>query len=51
MNVSIAKRAPPALQVALLVSILAGLVGLINGFWMMRPPDPRPPDAAEMALA
>jgi EmrB/QacA subfamily drug resistance transporter len=42
---------PLALQVALMVPILAGLVGLINGFVMMRRPDPRPSDAAEMALA
>jgi hypothetical protein len=42
---------PLALQVALLIPILAALVGLINGFRMMRRPDPRPSDAAEMALA
>ena len=40
-----------ALQVALLIPILAGLLGLINGFRMMRRPDPAPSDAAEMALA
>jgi EmrB/QacA subfamily drug resistance transporter len=42
---------PLALQVALLVPILAGLLGLINGFRMMRRPDPAPSEAAEMALA
>ena len=33
---------PLALQVALLVPILAGLLGLLNGFRMMRRPDPAP---------
>jgi Na+/melibiose symporter-like transporter len=42
---------PRALQVALLVPILAGLVGLLNGFRMMRRPDPAPSAAADMALA
>ena len=42
---------PLALQVALLVPILAGLLGLFNGFRMMRRPDPAPSDGAEMALA
>jgi EmrB/QacA subfamily drug resistance transporter len=42
---------PLALQVALLVPLIAGLVGLINGFRMMRRPDPVPSEAAEMALA
>jgi EmrB/QacA subfamily drug resistance transporter len=42
---------PLALQVALLVPILAGLLGLLNGFRMMRRPDPAPSAAAEMALA
>jgi EmrB/QacA subfamily drug resistance transporter len=41
---------PLALQVALLVPILAGLVGLLNGFRMMRRPDPAPSDAAEVAF-
>jgi EmrB/QacA subfamily drug resistance transporter len=41
---------PLALQVALLVPILAGLLGLINGMRMMRRPDPAPSDAGEMAL-
>ena len=42
---------PLALQVALLVPILAGLLGLLNGFRMMRRPDPAPSDGTEMALA
>ena len=42
---------PLALQVALLVPILAGLLGLLNGFRMMRRPDPAPSDAGEMAVA
>ena len=42
---------PIALQVALLVPILAGLFGLLNGFRMMRRPDPMPSAAADMALA
>ena len=42
---------PLALQVALLVPILAGLLGLLNGFRMMRRPDPTPSAAADMALA
>jgi hypothetical protein len=42
---------PIALQVALLVPILAGLVGLFNSFRMMRLPDPESSGAAEgMAL-
>jgi EmrB/QacA subfamily drug resistance transporter len=41
---------PRALQVALLVPILAGLFGFINGMRMMRRPDPEPSEAAEMAL-
>ena len=40
-----------ALQVALLVPILAGLLGLFNSFRMMRLPDPTPSSAVEgMAL-
>ena len=31
---------PRALQIALLVPILAALIGFINGFRMMRLPDP-----------
>ena len=42
---------PRALQVALLIPILAGLLGLFNGFRMMRRPDPAPSDGPEMALA
>jgi hypothetical protein len=34
----------------LLVPILAGLLGLLNGFRMMRRPDPAPSEVAEMAL-
>ncbi len=41
---------PLALQVALLVPILAGLLGLLNGFRMMRRPDPVASEGAEMAL-
>jgi len=40
-----------ALQIALIVPLLAGLLGLVNGFRMMRRPDPAPSDSAEMALA
>ena len=42
---------PRALQVALLVPILAGLLGFINGMRMMKRPDPAPSEAAETALA
>jgi MFS family permease len=38
-----------ALQVALLVPLLAALIGLINSFRMMRLPDPKPSAAAEAA--
>jgi hypothetical protein len=41
---------PIALQVALLIPILAGLFGLFIGFRMMRLPDPVASDGAEMAL-
>jgi EmrB/QacA subfamily drug resistance transporter len=42
---------PLALQVALLVPILAGLVGLFNSFRMVRLPDPEPSGSIEgMAL-
>ena len=42
---------PRALQVALLIPILAGLFGLFNSFRMLRLPDPAPTGAAEgMAL-
>ncbi len=40
-----------ALQIALVIPLLAGLLGLVNGFRMMRRPDPAPSDSAEMALA
>ena len=36
-----------ALQVALLVPLLAGLVGLFNSFRMRRLPDPLPASSAE----
>jgi hypothetical protein len=38
---------PIALQVALLIPILAGLLGLFNSFRMMRIPDPTPSGSAE----
>jgi EmrB/QacA subfamily drug resistance transporter len=38
---------PLALQVALLIPILAGIVGLITSFRMMRQPDPTPSGSAE----
>jgi hypothetical protein len=42
---------PLALQVALLIPLLAGLLGLANSFRMLRLPDPAPSAAAEgMAL-
>jgi len=40
---------PRALQVALLIPLLAGLLGLLNSFRMMRLPDPAPTSAAEGA--
>ena len=42
---------PLALQVALLVPILAGLLGLLNSLRMMRRPDPVASASPEMALA
>jgi Na+/melibiose symporter-like transporter len=42
---------PLALQVALAVPLIAALLGLLNGFRMMRRPDPAASDSAEMALA
>jgi hypothetical protein len=36
-----------ALQVALLVPLLAGLLGLLDGFRMVKLPDPEPSEAAE----
>ena len=41
---------PLALQVALLIPILAGLLGLLNGFRMMRRPDPTPSEPAGTAV-
>jgi hypothetical protein len=38
---------PRALQVALLVPLLAALLGLVNAFRMMRLPDPAPSAAVE----
>ena len=38
---------PIALQVALMIPILAGLIGFINAFRMMRIPEPEPSGAAE----
>jgi hypothetical protein len=42
---------PRALQVALLIPILAGLIGLFNSFRMMRLPDPAPSGSAAAAAA
>ena len=41
---------PIALQVALLIPLLAGLIGLVNSFRMMRLPDPTPSGSEGMAL-
>ena len=41
---------PRALQVALLVPILAALVGLLTSFRMMRLPDPKPSSSADGML-
>ncbi len=41
---------PRALQIALLVPLLAALLGLLNGFRMTRLPDPEPSAAAENVL-
>ena len=41
---------PLALQVALLVPILAGLIGFVNAFRMTRLPDPTPSESAETVL-
>ncbi|HEX5948739.1 MAG TPA: MFS transporter, partial [Actinomycetota bacterium] len=38
---------PPALQVALVIPLLAGLVGLLNSFRMMRLPEPAPSGAPD----
>ena len=42
---------PIALQVAILVPIIAALLGLVNGFRMLRRPDPVASEHADMALA
>jgi EmrB/QacA subfamily drug resistance transporter len=42
---------PIALQIALLVPLVAALLGLLNGFRMTRLPDPKPSAAAETLLA
>jgi hypothetical protein len=41
---------PIALQVALLVPLLAALLGLFDGFRMMREPDPKPAAGGEASL-
>jgi EmrB/QacA subfamily drug resistance transporter len=41
---------PLALQVALLVPIIASLIGFLNSFRMVRLPDPKPSESAEMVL-
>jgi hypothetical protein len=41
---------PIALQIALVVPLLAALLGLFNGFRMTRLPDPEPSAAAEGML-
>ena len=38
---------PLALQIALLIPMLAGLIGLFNSFRMIRLPDPKPSGSAE----
>ena len=42
---------PFALQVALLVPLIAALLGLVTSFRMMRLPDPKPSSAEGMTLA
>jgi EmrB/QacA subfamily drug resistance transporter len=42
---------PFALQVAMLVPIVAGLAGLVTSFRMIKQPDPEPSTAGEMVLA
>jgi EmrB/QacA subfamily drug resistance transporter len=41
---------PIALQVALLIPLLAGLIGLFNSFRMMRLPDPKPSGSEGLTL-
>jgi hypothetical protein len=45
------KARPRALQIALLIPLLAAALGLWNGFRMTRLPDPEPSAAAENLLA
>jgi EmrB/QacA subfamily drug resistance transporter len=45
------KSRPIALQIALLIPLIASLLGLLNGFRMTRLPDPEPSSAAEGLLA
>jgi hypothetical protein len=45
------KARPRALQIALLIPLLAALLGLWNGIRMTRLPDPEPSGAAENLLA
>ncbi len=42
---------PIALQIALLIPLLAALLGLVNGFRMTRLPDPEPSSGAEGMIA
>src|SRR5215472_13593720 len=44
------KARPRALQIALLIPLLASLLGLLQGFRMTRLPDPEPSSAAESVL-
>ncbi len=44
------KARPRALQIALLVPLIAAVLGLVNGFRMTRMPDPEPSAAAEGML-
>jgi MFS family permease len=44
------KARPIALQIALVIPLLAALLGLLNGFRMTRLPDPKPSGAAEGLL-
>jgi MFS family permease len=45
------KARPRALQIALLIPLIAALLGLVNAFRMTRLPDPDPSSAAEGLLA
>jgi EmrB/QacA subfamily drug resistance transporter len=44
------KARPRSLQIALLIPLLAALLGLFRAFGMIRLPDPKPSAAGEMAL-